>query len=82
MIVEAVLNIIFNLIYGIISIIPDTLFALPDWTIQAIKLLRVGLAIFPTDVWVVCIGNGLFWLVAQFQWAIIEWIYKKIPGVS
>lgn len=82
MITEGVLSIIFSIVYDIASAIPDTLYKLPDWGVQALKLLRTGLGIFPTDVWIVCIGNGTFWLVIQFIWAIIEWLYKKIPGVD
>lgn len=82
MIVELFLDVVFGLVYLITDAIPNTLYNLPDWTVQALKLIRVGLGIFPSDVWVVCIANGMFWLVIQFTWAIIEWIYKKIPGVD
>lgn len=82
MIVELLLNIVFGSVYFITEVIPNTLFNLPDWGIQAIKMLKTGLGLFPNDVWIVCISNGMFWLVVQFTWAIIEWIYKKIPGVN
>lgn len=82
MITEGLLNLVFGLVYDIASALPNTLYALPDWALQAVKLLRTGLGLFPTDVWIVCIANGMFWLVLQFTWAIIEWLYKKIPGVS
>ena len=82
MIIEGLLNLIFGLVYELASAIPSTLYNLPSWGISALKIIRIGLGLFPTDVWIVCIGNGVFWLVIQFTWACIEWLYKKIPGVD
>lgn len=82
MITAALLNVIFAAIYSICSLIPDAAYYLPDWSVSALKLLSTGLKIFPTDVWVAVIANGLFWVMLHFTWAVIEWIYKKIPGVD
>lgn len=82
MIVELLMDIVFGCVFMVTNSIPNTLFKLPDWLVHALSLIRTGLGIFPGDVWVVCIANGMFWLVVQFTWAIIEWIYKKIPGVD
>ena len=82
MITAALLNVIFAAIYSISSLIPDAAYHLPDWSVSSLKLLSTGLKIFPTDVWVAVIANGLFWVMLHFTWAVIEWIYKKIPGVD
>lgn len=83
MIVEGFCSIIFGLIYGLISLIPtSSSFSLPGWATQATALLAKAMIVFPADVWVVVMGNIAFWLIVQMGWAIIEWVYKKIPGVS
>lgn len=82
MVIEGLLDIIFYIVYGICNVIPNSFYELPSWAVSAISLLKKGLGIFPVDVWVVVLANGMFWLVIQFTWAIIEWIYKKIPGVD
>ncbi len=82
MIIEGILNLIFGLVYELASAIPSTIYNLPNWLVTALKLIKTGLGIFPKDVWIIVISNGLFWLSIQFTWAIIEWLYKKIPGVD
>ncbi|MDR1617371.1 MAG: hypothetical protein LBR98_10325 [Syntrophomonadaceae bacterium] len=37
---------------------------------------------FPASLFTALVGNVLFWLEVQLGWSVIEWIYKKIPGVS
>lgn len=49
---------------------------------DTISLLGKAMMFFPVDVWAVVILNITFWLSIQFAWAIIEWIYKKIPGIN
>lgn len=46
------------------------------------SLLELGFAVFPWDLFAFCVSNVVFWLGLQMTWAIIEWIYKKIPGVN
>lgn len=82
MITETILSFVFMVIRDFMMLIPETFFKLPDWGIQAFKMIRIGLGIFPNDVWLVCIMNGLFWITIQFTWSMIEWVYKKIPGVD
>lgn len=82
MITAALLNVVFAAIYGICNLMPVAAYRLPNWSVSAIKLISTGLKIFPTDVWVAVIANALFWIMCHFTWAVIEWVYKKIPGVD
>ncbi len=82
MITAALLNVIFAAIYGICYLMPDAAYSLPNWSVSAMKLISTGLKIFPTDVWVAVVANALFWIMLHFTWAVIEWVYKKIPGVD
>lgn len=81
MILELLLNPLFNLIKGLISLLPQ-FFQLPNWIADTISLIIKAMQVFPSDVWAIVIGNILFWIVVHFTWAIIEWVYKKIPGVN
>lgn len=46
------------------------------------KYISYALYMFGSEFFLTVIGMIVFWLSAQFIWAIIEWIYIKIPGVS
>ena len=81
MIIELVTSPIFVLIDSIIGLIPEGL-VLPNFVSQTLELLKYPLSIFPVDLWVVIISNVTFWYGAQILWAIVEWVYKKIPGVD
>lgn len=81
MIVEMVLNPIFSIISGLVSLIPEPA-TMPNWLSYTINLLKVPLSIFPADVWVAVVGSVVSWFGIQLGWATIEWIYKKIPGVD
>lgn len=81
MIIELVTSPMFLLIDSIIALIPEGL-VLPNYISQTLDLLKYPLSIFPVDLWVVIISNVTFWYGAQLAWAIIEWVYKKIPMIS
>lgn len=82
MIIELLLSPIFLLVDGFISLIPPVGFVLPNWFMSFVSVVRVGLSFFPSGVFAIVIGNIAFWLTAHMIWAIIEWLYKKVPGVS
>jgi len=81
MIIELLLSPIFLLINGLIAFMPAAM-ALPDWGVASMALISRALFFFPPDVWAIVLANISFWLFVQLSWAIIEWIYKKIPGVD
>lgn len=81
-----ILNFIFDNILRIIEYFVDLLeitpLAIPDWAAHFMNLFLKCLAFFPFDVWAVVFSNIVFWFVIHFAWAVIEWIYIKIPGVN
>ena len=81
MLVELILAPIFFLVKSVIGLI-DGVMSLPSWIVYTIDLLSKGMMFFPLEVWGVVIANVTFWLVAMYSWSIIEWVYKKIPGVN
>lgn len=46
------------------------------------KLLAKPLSLFPLDFFHTIWRTGIFWLTVLIAWSLVEWIYKKIPGVS
>ena len=82
MILELILTPIFLVISGFIALIPDGVLSLQNWLISFVSVVKTGLSIFPPGVFTIVIANISFWLVAHMTWAIIEWLYKKIPGVD
>lgn len=81
MIIQLLLTPIYLLISGFISLLPNG-YDLPNWISKTIVLISKGLWFFPEDMFSVIVANVSFWLLAQFAWSIIEWVYKKLPGIS
>lgn len=82
MVVEALLNMIFGLVDVIIGLFPTLDVPVFNGLGGATTLLGYGLTFFPLDLWVALIGNIAFWLSVQLGWIVIEWVYKKVPGVD
>ena len=81
MITESLFDMIFLVNELIINLFPE-IQALPNWLQDTINIIKVPLSIFPLDVWITAIGSVTMWYGFQLGWAIVEWIYKKIPGVD
>lgn len=81
MIIELLFNLIFGLVKIIINLIPSG-YSLPNWFYSFYDVVSNALAFFPKGVFIIIIGNVFFWLTAHMTWAIIEWIYKKVPGID
>lgn len=81
MIIESICNLIFVPINIVISLLPSGL-TLPDWFISFASLIQKALFFFPADVFTTVISVVVFCYGSQFVWAIVEWCYKKIPGVN
>jgi len=81
MIIELLCTPLFLLLNLIISLLPEG-FVIPSYITNTIEILKYPLSIFPIDLWILIISNVSFWYIAQVAWAIIEWVYKKIPGLN
>ena len=83
MILEMVYEIILNCIISVLDIVNfEFVFTMPDWATHSVSLFLKCLAFFPFEIWSILISNIMFWVGIHFVWAVIEWIYIKIPGVS
>ena len=55
---------------------------IPNWYASFKAIANIGLCVFPLDVWVACITCFTFWMGVHLTGAVIEWLYRKIPGIS
>lgn len=81
MIIEYILNPLFLLIRGLISLLSYR-GTFPSWGTDFLKMMSTALEYFPGDVLVTILCNVWLWISAFLIWTIIEWVYKKIPGVD
>ncbi len=83
MITEFLLNITFTIINFLIT---STEFVISSFGIEFpqefLNLISNGLYFSGADTFVTALTVVISWYLVQFTWAIIEWTYKKIPGVS
>ena len=82
MIIEGLYSVIFNFVGFIIDLIPSFVGTFDDYTGGTITLVANALVIFPVDLWIILIVNIVFFLTSALAWVVVEWIYKKIPGVD
>lgn len=86
MIIEKILDMFFICINTIVGFLPSQSLNNQLSTISSIgslpEIMMYGTAFFPLSLWIAFIGNVVFWKGVSLTWAVIEWIYKKIPGVD
>lgn len=81
MILSMILIPIFTLILFFLNLLPNML-QLPSWLDTGLSVLTNGLCFFPNNVFTYIFINVSFWLGVHLLWAVIEWVYHKIPGIS
>lgn len=82
MIIESIFLLIFKLIELIISLFPNINMIEGSGVNATFTLVSYGLMWFPLDLWIAILANIIFWLSVQGGWIVIEWVYKKVPGVD
>lgn len=81
MIIDSCLLIVLNIIIYFISLVP----AVPSTEYMLggfLNILGIGINLFGRTTFSVIITNIVLWGGIHLAWAIIEWIYIKIPGVN
>lgn len=81
MIIENICDLLFGLCSTVIGLCPNL--DVPSLELApTATLLGWALNFFPPSLWGTIILSIGFWYGIQMTWAIIEWVYKKIPGVD
>ena len=78
MIIELICTPLLLFAKGIIAILP-VLTYIPNSIVSTLDLLIKAMQFFPTDVWIMVIGNIVFWITLQLLWAIIHFVIRLIP---
>lgn len=81
MIIQFMMYPLWILVYSVIGLIP-VLATVPSGFDAILNIIGYGCAFIGTDFFLALLGNIIFWLTAQLGWSVIEWVYKKIPGVN
>lgn len=82
MIIELSFAPLFLFFRFLISLIPSLSVANGSIGEGFYHFVGIGLYFVGTGNFLLIIGSVIFWTTLQLSWAVIEWIYKKIPGVS
>ena len=78
MIIELICSPLLLFAKGIIAILP-VLTYIPNSIVSTLDLLLKALQFFPLDVWIMVIGNIVFWITLHLIWSIINFILRLIP---
>ena len=81
MIIQLIMIPFWFLVSSLISMLPVVEYG-PRGFGAVFDIIGYGCAIIGTDFFFGILGNITFWLTAQMLWALIEWVYKKVPGVN
>lgn len=82
MITEAILSFFLNLVIFVLGLIPDNTFSFVLHNDTAASVLGYALYFFPRDLWIFILSDIVFLVGFTTTYVIIEWVYKKIPGVD
>lgn len=81
MLIQLMMAPLWALVYLLINLFP-VIESFPTSFGAVTNIIGYGCAIVGTDFFLAILGNVIFWLTVQLTWAIVEWIYKKVPGVN
>lgn len=82
MLLELIFAPLFLFINFLIGLIPNFQTFNSDVPQTFMDYVGYGLYFFGTTPFILVITCVLFWCGIELAWSIIEWIYRKIPGVS
>lgn len=84
MLLMAIINVIWVFVAGLISILGGLVHVTaPNLDITPLlDILAYGVYFFGPATFCLAVNTIVGWLSVHMIWAIIEWVYKKIPGVS
>lgn len=82
MLLEGVFNVFFILIDFIINLLPFSVESSYFNFSALFDVLGYGIYVIGPTCFIAIVGTWLTWTTINLGWAVIEWLYKKIPGVN
>lgn len=80
-----IIHLLFAPLFGLLTLILEMIPAFTTPVVGFNTVLDIagyGTRILGSKFCFVVISNIVMWLTIQMGWSIIEWVYKKIPGVK
>lgn len=81
MLISLMMSPFWTLVLFLITLLPPLDYT-PTSIDTVVKLAGYSTAILGQGFTAFVLGNIVFWLTVQLSWAIIEWVYKKVPGIK
>lgn len=81
MITQAILNVLMIPLFALIDLLPGAVVTTLAY-IEPPQIVKYGAYFFPLDVLSTVVTGFSLWYTVLLTWAMIEWVYKKIPGVD
>lgn len=81
MLIQLMMSPMWFMVYALIGMLPVAE-SFPSGFGAVTNIIGYGCAIVGTEFFMAILGNIIFWLTVQLAWALVEWIYKKVPGVN
>ena len=66
---------------GIIAVLSVLTF-IPNSIVSTLDLILKAMQFFPADVWIMVIGNIVFWITLQLIWSIIHFVLRLVPFLN
>lgn len=82
LIIESILRMFFDGFGGLMSYFPAELPYVGLALGSLVEPLQFACYYFGSSNLAYAIGSIVFWAGVQISWAVVEWLYKKIPGVN
>lgn len=81
MIIKVLMTPFWALIDLLISLLPSSVAESLSMS-SVFDILGKGVSVIGLANFSLFLGSAIFWYTVQLTWAVIEWLYKKIPGVD
>lgn len=81
MIVKLICAPFFVMVNGVVELLPILTY-IPTSIVDTITLLLKAMQFFPLDVWIMVIGNIVFWISIHFAISLIKFVLSFIPFVN
>ena len=82
MIIGLLIVAMFTLVISIVNMIPDLSMVSSTVGQSFYHFISIGCYFFGTSNFILVITCVLAWAGIDLAWAVIEWAYKKVPGVD
>lgn len=78
MIIQLICSPLLIFVNGILNMLPILTY-IPNSIVSTLDLILKAMQFFPSDVWIMVIGNIVFWITLHLIYGVINFILKLIP---